>query len=220
MLSMSARKTSARLNTAAPDRTGADQTGKGRESDDSLLARIGQGDAKDRHQSWAILVDRHLPPITRYASYVLRDAARAEDVAQETFVRLMRKAPDWESGGANLRTWLFRVTLNLCIDIKRSRQLEPMDSADTLPDPIGADQIDGRLDLEHTVRGAIRQLPDRQQTAIVLVHYEGFSGMEAAEALDITVEALESLLARGRRRLREILASAAPDLLPDIQANT
>lgn len=186
---------------------------RGRESDDSLLARIGDGD----RSAWAKLVDRHLAPITRYASYVLRDAARAEDVAQETFVRLMRKAPDWQNGGASLRTWLFRVALNLCIDIKRSRQLEPMDTADTLPDPIGVEQIDGRIDLAHHVQAAIADLPERQQTAIVLVHYEGFSGTEAAEALDVTVDALESLLARGRRHLRQSLSEVAPDLLPDLK---
>lgn len=194
----------------------------GRESDDSLLARIGKsgraGKGNDRN-AWTELVDRHLPPVTRYASYVLRDAARAEDVAQETFVRLMRKAPDWEAGGASLRTWLFRVALNLCIDIKRSRQFEPMDTADMLPDPIGTQQTDDRIDLERIVRGAITALPERQQTAIVLVHYEGFSGTEAADALDITVDALESLLARGRRALRQSLTAIAPDLLPELERN-
>ncbi len=192
----------------------------GRESDDSLLARIGNVSKGSDRNAWTELVDRHLPPITRYASYVLRDAARAEDVAQETFVRLMRKAPDWQSGGATLRTWLFRVTLNLCIDIKRSRQIELIDTIDALPDPIGAEQIDERIDLERTVQSAIATLPERQQTAIVLVHYEGFSGTEAAEALDITVDALESLLARGRRRLRQSLSLVAPELLPDLQPSS
>ena len=79
---MSSGNTSVRLKSAKPDRAAVDQTGDGRESDDSLLTLIGRGDAKSTHQSWAILVDRHLPPITRYASYVLRDAARAEDLAQ------------------------------------------------------------------------------------------------------------------------------------------
>lgn len=192
----------------------------GRESDDSLLARIENSGKAGARNAWAELVRRHLPPITRYAAYVLRDPARAEDVAQETFVRLMRKAPDWQGGGANLRTWLFRVALNLCIDIKRSRQVEPMDTADSLPDPVGAEQIDERIDLERTVQGAIAALPERQQTAIVLVHYEGFSGAEAADALDITVDALESLLARGRRRLRQSLSAVAADLLPRFQPDS
>lgn len=203
-----------------PSLEGRQSPDSGRESDDSLLARVGNRGKGSNRSAWSELVDRHLPPIARYASYVLRDPARAEDVAQETFVRLMRKAPDWESGGANLRTWLFRVALNLCIDIKRSRQFEPMDTADAFPDPIGTEQTDGRIDLERSVKGAIADLPERQQTAIVMVHYEGFSGNEAAEALDITVEALESLLARARRTLRKSLMEVAPDLLPEIQTDT
>lgn len=179
----------------------------GRESDDSLLARVGN----DR-SAWRALVDRHLPPVTRYANYVLRDAAQAEDVAQESFVRLMRKAPDWQSGGASVRTWLFRVALNLCIDHKRAKRAEPLDTIEDMPDD-REDGLDSTLDLQRSVRTAISDLPERQQTAIILIHYEGFSGAEAAETLDISVEAVESLLARGRRALRQSLSDIAPDLL-------
>jgi len=214
---MSAGGTTVQRPPPRAHRPVTDTIGAGRESDDSLLARIGNSGRRVDRKAWAELVDRHLPPITRYATYVLRDPARAEDVAQETFVRLMRKAPDWQSDVASLRTWLFRVALNLCIDIKRSRTFEPMDAADTVSDPLGVEDVDGRIDLERAVQGAIAALPERQQTAIVLVHYEGFSGNEAAEALDITVDALESLLARGRRRLRESLSAVAPDLLADIR---
>lgn len=179
-----------------------------RESDDSLLARVGNGD----RSAWGDIVERHLPPVTRYANYVLRDAAQAEDIAQESFVRLMRKAPDWQSGGASVRTWLFRVALNLCIDHKRVRRPEPLDTIEDMPDT-DDDGIDTTLDLQRSVRTAIGELPDRQQTAIILVHYEGFSGTEAAETLDISVEAVESLLARGRRALRQSLSDIGPDLL-------
>ncbi len=182
----------------------------GRESDDSLLARIGKGD----RDAWAIVVNRHLPPVTRYATYVLHDSAQAEDVAQETFLRLMKKAADWQSnGGATLRTWLFRVALNLCIDHKRTRRTEPLDTIGETPDPTDQAVLDHRIDLGQNVRIALANLPERQQAAIALVHFEGFSGAEAADALDISVEALESLLARGRRSLREQLSPLAGDLL-------
>ncbi|MBT5455660.1 MAG: RNA polymerase sigma factor [Rhodospirillaceae bacterium] len=180
----------------------------GRESDDSLLARVGNGD----RSAWGDLVERHLPPVTRYANYVLRDAAQAEDVAQESFVRLIRKAPDWQSGGASVRTWLFRVALNLCIDHKRAKRADPLDTIEDMADT-GDAEIDSTIDFQRSVRTAISDLPERQQTAIILIHYEGFSGAEAAETLDISVEAVESLLARGRRTLRQSLSHIAPDLL-------
>lgn len=183
--------------------------GSGRESDDSLLARIGAGE----RDAWDTVVTRHLPSVTRYATYVLGDPALAEDVAQETFFRLIRKARDWRRGGATLRTWLFRVALNLCIDRKRARRTESLDIVDDMPDPLDDAVIDRTMDLQRYVRAAVRDLPERQQAAIVLVHYEGFSGNEAAEILKISVEALESLLARGRRTLRQQLTAVAPDLL-------
>lgn len=194
------------LNTSPPGREGPALPG--RESDDSLLARVGNGD----RSAWGDLVERHLPPVTRYANYVLRDAAQAEDVAQESFVRLIRKAPDWESGGASVRTWLFRVALNLCIDHKRAKRADPLDTIEDMADT-GDAEIDSTLDLQRSVRTAISDLPERQQTAIILIHYEGFSGAEAAETLDISVDAVESLLARGRRALRQSLSDIAPDLL-------
>jgi RNA polymerase sigma-70 factor (ECF subfamily) len=141
---------------------------------------VGNGD----RSAWGDLVERHLPPVTRYANYVLRDAAQAEDVAQESFVRLIRKAPDWQSGGASVRTWLFRVALNLCIDHKRAKRADPLDT-----------------------------IEDRADTGDAEIDSEGFSGAEAAETLDISVEAVESLLARGRRTLRQSLSHIAPDLL-------
>jgi len=192
----------------APPSGGVAPTPAGRESDDSLLARVGNGD----RSAWGEIVERHLPPVTRYANYVLHDAAQAEDVGQESFVRLMRKAPDWQSGGASVRTWLFRVALNLCIDHKRMRRADPLDTIEDMPDT-EVDGIDTILDLQRSVRTAISDLPERQQTAIILIHYEGFSGAEAAETLDISVEAVESLLARGRRALRQSLSDVAPDLL-------
>jgi RNA polymerase sigma-70 factor (ECF subfamily) len=69
------------------------------------------------------------------------------------------------------------------------------------------------LDMKHLVTAALDRLPERQRAAIVLVHFEGLSGMEAGTTLNISVEAIESLLARARRTLRHDLASLAPDLL-------
>ena len=93
------------------------------ESDDSLIGRVNVGDGA----AWRALVDRHMGPVFGQAWRMLGDRAEAEDVAQETFVRLMRKAPDWQQGGAKLKTWLFRVAINLCIDRKRARRTAHLD---------------------------------------------------------------------------------------------
>jgi RNA polymerase sigma-70 factor (ECF subfamily) len=183
------------------------------ESDDALLRRVSAGD----HSAWRALVSRHLSGLVSQAWYVLGDRAEAEDVAQETFVRLMQKARDWEPGGPHLRSWLYRVTLNLCIDRKRSRwRPRPLDDAaekSDSDDPAG--NLARRMDLNRAVAHALGELSERQRNAIVLVHYQGFTNYEAAEIIDTSVDALESLLARARRTLRTAMQDHADDLLGD-----
>ncbi len=178
-------------------------------SDDILLAQISSGNIA----AWEIIIDRHLAAVSRYAAYILGDIVQSEDVTQETFIRLMKKADSWEPGDATLKGWLFKVARNLCIDHKRKKRPDPIENAYDLLDPNDDDTTDRRIDIANAVKTALGLLPERQKTAIVLVHYEGFSGAETAELLDISVEAVESLLARGRRNLRQTLQAHAIEFL-------
>lgn len=184
------------------------------ESDDSLIGRVNAGD----RIAWSLLVDRHMTPVFNYAWRMLDDRAEAEDVAQETFVRLMRKAPDWQRGDASLRTWLFRVAINQCIDRRRARRTVPLDDrpdvADRASDPAATDR---GIDIKVAVQAALQELPERQRAALVMVHYQGFSNAESAEALEVSVDALESLLARARRALRQSLAPLASEMFGEEQ---
>jgi len=183
-------------------------------SDDALMARVARGDGA----ACRVLVDRHLAPVTAFARRLLGNQADAEDVAQETFLRLWSKAGDWRPGGARLTTWLHRVALNQCRDRGRRRPMAPLeavpDAADPRPPPADAVQ---RREVAARVERALAALPERQRTAIVLCHHQGLSNAQAGEVLGIGVEAVESLLARGRRALRHALAAEAPDLLGDVQ---
>ena len=176
-------------------------------ADPGRIARAATGDAG----AWAALVNRYLPAVTRCAAYMLSDRAEAEDVAQDTFVRLHRKLPSWEGGEDGLSSWLHRVAVNLSIDRQRA-PLRPLSLVEIgeVAEPAG---LDGALDRKRHVEAALADLPERQRAALVLVHYQGLSGREAAAALEISVEALESLLARARRTLRDTLAPVRADLL-------
>ena len=178
--------------------------------DDFLLAAAAAGDAA----AWSALVERYLGQITGHAWYMLGDAREAEDVAQEAFLRLVAKAPDWEPGGAKLKTWLYRVVVNLCIDHKRKLLPLPVEQ---LPDhgDGGAAAADRDLDVRRVVRTALDDLPPRQRAAVVLTYYQGFSNREAGDLLGISDEAVESLLARGRRALKARLGSVKQDLMGD-----
>lgn len=181
-------------------------------NDDALVEHIADGDER----AWQELTRRHLGAIVGYAWHMLRDRAEAEDVAQESMVRLMRKAETWEPGGAQVKTWLFRVAINLCIDRQRARRTTSLELVNDQADPSNSG---ARIARDHALRqavgGAVDALPARQKQALTLMHYQGFSQRETAEALDISVEAVESLLARARRALKKTLRGQADDLLED-----
>jgi RNA polymerase sigma-70 factor (ECF subfamily) len=175
---------------------------KSRETDEDLLARVARNDGAAVRE----IVGRKLPRIVALAVRVLGDRMEAEDIAQETFVRLWRQASRWETGRARFDTWLYGVALNLCRDrLRRRREIyaaEPPDMVDPAPLPDHA--LDDR-DKARTIESALAMLPERQREAIVLQYYEELSNIDAAAIMGISVEALESLLARGRRNLRAFL---------------
>ena len=175
--------------------------------DDGLVRRAAAGS----QAAWAALADRHLPAIHAFAWRRLGDRMEAEDVAQETMLRLSRKAPSWEPGGTRLRTWLFRVAHNLCIDKLRARRAHaPLDDADVVD---LRPRLDRSLDAGRATRRALAALPQRQQAVLVLVYCHGYKTKEAAEILRISEHAAESLLARARRAMRAILEPQRADLV-------
>ncbi|RYY14201.1 MAG: RNA polymerase sigma factor [Alphaproteobacteria bacterium] len=170
--------------------------------DTVLVERIGQGDATATRR----LITAKLPRVLGLATRVLRDPVAAEDVAQEAFVRVWRAARRWQPGSARFDTWLHTVVLNLCRDRLRRRH----DVAGTVPevaDPApNAEAVLIEAERGQDVADAIASLPERQRDAILLVHYQDLSGAAAAAVLEVSVDALESLLARGRRTLRARLS--------------
>ena len=171
--------------------------------DEELLSRVAVGDPA----AVRALVARKLPRLLSLAGRMLGDGAEAEDVAQETFVRVWKQAPKWRPGTARFDTWLHRVALNLCYDrLRRRREVlmaEPPEQVDTGP---AADRGLMARDTGLRVSAALADLPDRQREAVVLCHYQELTNIEAAALMGLTVDALESLLARGRRALRAMLA--------------
>jgi RNA polymerase sigma-70 factor (ECF subfamily) len=181
--------------------------GEGTDPDEELVGRVGRGDPA----AVQALVARKLPRMLALARRMLGDATEAEDVAQDVFLRVWKQAPSWRPGAARFDTWMHRVALNLCYDRLRRRREQPMAEPPERPDPDAApDRNLEAAQLGARVEAALGRLPDRQREAIVLCHYQELSNIEAARLMQVSVEALESLLSRGRRALRAALADLAP----------
>jgi RNA polymerase sigma factor (sigma-70 family) len=181
--------------------------------DDALLVLYANGDGAAARE----LAARHLPRVLAYATRMLGgDRAEAEDVAQEAMLRLWRIAPEWRQGEAKVSTWLYRVVTNLCTDRLRGirrRRAVALDDAPEVTD--GAKSVEVGLvenDRMTALALALDTLPDRQRQAVILRHIEGLSNPEIAEVMDIGVEAVESLTARGKRALATALAGRRAEL--------
>lgn len=177
-----------------------------------LLNRIADGDAA----AFAVLVTRYLPLVAGIARRMLRDDAEAEDVAQDTLVRLWRNARGLQLGDHGLKPWLRRVVSNLCIDrVRAGRRLTVVDEVPEVAEPPGQLRALGEREMQSRVDQALQSLPERQRLALTLFHYEGLSQVEVGTILGVSAEAVESLLARARRTLKTQLKDAWRQLLPD-----
>jgi len=182
---------------------------QGETSDEALLRLYAQGDGRAAR----ILTARLSPLVYGLAMKLSQDQAEAEDVTQEAMLRLWKNAALWRAGEARISTWLYRVCSNLCMDRLRRRRAIGLDEIaeprDDSPDAASRMQLDQRV---AALYKALEDLPERQRVAVVLRHIEGLANPEIAEILETTVEAVESLLSRGRRTLKALLGSRREEL--------
>ncbi|MGB4247463.1 MAG: sigma-70 family RNA polymerase sigma factor [Pseudohongiellaceae bacterium] len=170
--------------------------------DQELMTAIQSGDA----QAYEAAVKKHLKSISHYAFRMLGNSKDTEDITQETFLRLWTHADTWRGEKSSVSTWLHRIAHNLCIDYlrkdKSSVTSEYLDEMEMDDRPMDAPDNTDKLT---ALKQALELLPERQRSALVLNHYHGFSNREIAEIMDISVDALESILARARRGLKALL---------------
>lgn len=155
--------------------------------------------------SFEELVRRHRDRAYRVAYTFLGDEKKAEDLAQEAFLKILESAESYQPT-ASFTTYLYRVVANACLDYRKKKR--PSSSAqlsDRKDDADGPADVLIRQDRREAVRRAIDSLPERQRMSLVLQYYEGLSYAETAEAMGCTESAVDSLLVRARRKLRRKL---------------
>jgi RNA polymerase sigma-70 factor (ECF subfamily) len=183
-------------------------------ADGGLLAAAAQGDAA----AFAELAARYYAPAYRLAWRLTGNQSDAEDVAQDVFVKLW-KDPAQVRQSAALKGWIMRTASNGAFDRLRQRKTVDLDEAMAVSDPqSGSAELLEMKSASAKVMAAMAKLPERQRQALALVYYENLGNAEAAEIMETTVEAIESLLTRARRSLRESLAGEWRDLLDGVAA--
>lgn len=179
---------------------------------DAALARAV---ARGERGAMAALTRRCLPVVHAIARRLLNDPVEAEDVAQETFVKVWRNIGRYDPQRGRFESWAGRIAANVSYDRLRKRGEALLD--DDAPErPDAAPRAEALLtahDSAARVRAAIDSLPPRQRAALELCALRDHTNVEAAAMLDVSVEALESLLSRARRTLKTALLDERADLL-------
>jgi len=177
------------------------------------MARVQRHD----QEAFTRLLDRHLVGLQRFLTRMTGNAADADEVSQEAFLRIWSHAGRWQPDRVKFTTWLYRIARNLAIDRHRKNRTTSDDDVTMIVDesPDTAHAIDAER-RQRVLRDAVAELPERQRTALMLCHFDGMSNQEAAAVLEVTVEALESLLSRARRTLKTTLRPLfdQPETLP------
>jgi RNA polymerase sigma-70 factor, ECF subfamily len=181
------------------------------EDDNALIARTATGD----RLAYASLVRRHLPRLLAVARRMLGSDFHAEDAAQEALIKVWTHAASFEPVKARFTTWLTRIAMNICLDRLRKRGEEPWPENFDVAVASQQDHDLMRGQVSARVGAALQALPDRQRQALILCHYEELSMVDAAEIMETTAEAIESLLARARRALKRQLESEWRSLIAD-----
>ncbi len=164
-------------------------------------------------KAFAVLVARYHRDVFRVVWRLSGGHADCEDITQETFMRLWSNPGQLREAKA-LKGWLLRVASNLVMDRFRRKPMAELDeAAEVIDETAGAEDHHDSAFVAKTVDAAIANLPERQKLALTLVHFEQMSNINAAAAMEVSVDALESLLARARRGMRDELGPKAKLLL-------
>lgn len=187
---------------------GADPLGQ--LSDEDLMERVGAGD----RAAFSLICRRHAARCLSVACQILRNPADAEEAVQDTFLRVWQVAPRWRRTDARVTTWLFRIVVNLSLD--HMRRVSPLSlplehAAEVVAADPNPEALAGSRELARILGRAVGSLPVRQRAALSLVVVQGLDCAEAARIMKVSIGTMESLLVRGRRRLRAALEGATAE---------
>lgn len=167
-----------------------------------MEAAWGPNSNRQDHLTW--LVQTYQTPLLHIAYMILHDAALAEDAVQETFIKAYQALPGYR-GESSEKTWLMRIAINTCRDMRRSRWFRFVDrrvTPDLIPNAFAAMPINE----EHeSLAQAILHLSDEHKEIILLYYYQNFTVTELAQILSIAPSSVSHRLKKAREKLRTLM---------------
>jgi RNA polymerase sigma-70 factor (ECF subfamily) len=176
------------------------------ETDNELVGRVRSGD----DEAFRLLVERHTRPLYRAAYRITANAADADDVVQEAFLRAYR-AIDRYDARASFTTWIHRIAINCALDLidsRKRREGRHSDGEDltAIASPAATpDRIVHGIEMQRAVAAAMERLSGNERTAFVLRHFEGVPLEEIGQILGIQINATKNTVFRAVKKLREQL---------------
>jgi RNA polymerase sigma-70 factor (ECF subfamily) len=184
--------------------------------EETLIAQSRAGDL----ESFNALVEMYQDQVYGVALRMVRDAALAEDLAQDAFISAFRNLNQYRGG--SFKSWLMRIVRNATLDSLRRTQRRPTDSLDEnmvafesqlVSDEPTPEDVAENAELGDHIKEVMADLHPDQKMALVLIDVEGYSYEDAAQAMSVGIGTVKSRLSRARARMREALM-ADPELLP------
>jgi len=176
-----------------------------------IMAEVANGDLS----AFRNLVERHQNSLLNYIHRYTGDRASTEDIAQEVFLRVFKRAKEYQPL-SSFKTWLFKIATNLCLNELRDNKIDRntidifelneagfVALAEKRPSP--ARELENR-ELNFTLKQAFKNLPEKQRVALLLHKYSGFSYFEISQMMNCSISAVESLIHRARQSLRKQLS--------------
>jgi RNA polymerase sigma-70 factor (ECF subfamily) len=187
------------------------------DADARLMKEVAAGDKA----AFAKLFDRHQSAVVRFAWRFVGNHARAEELAQEIFLKLYRSAKSYRPS-AKFKTFLFRVATNHCLNEVRRGDYRVMDATQDTREAIGQrpdDALEGKQ-LETAVGQALAQMSARERAAFSMCRFEGLAYREIADVLDASEPAVKSLIHRATLQVMKQVELLKAGLSPNERAGS
>lgn len=153
------------------------------------------------HEAFSELVTRHTDRFYALAYRTLFNQTDAEDMVQEAFLKLWHNPTLWQhKHGSKFTTWFYRLVVNACYDLNKKKSSQETSLSDQTYD-VAIEENEFVAQLSE-LEAALRELPERQRTALNLCFFEGLSNKDAASIMDINLKALQSLIMRAKSALK------------------